>query len=226
MKRKNSAGRPKAKTKSKSSARPRKSNRAKIKKGVWLFNIRNKFRSDDMTETPTPGSMDEQITRAYAMEMLMKCGELYEQGKFNECEANCRELEKHVPNVAATRFYRGMILLEKEKFDDAIKVFDEGLKINPKASLLHSAKGLALYRMGRFDDATKSLVESLKYEPNDVNVLVLLSICKFIKQNPKEAQKYLERALDIDVDATLYLFGSFVESLTKRENIPPKPRKS
>jgi tetratricopeptide (TPR) repeat protein len=57
-------------------------------------------------------------------------------------------------------------LIQLNKYEDAVKTLDEGLKIYPKDFILWNNKGLALYNLKKYPDALKSYDTALSIDPN------------------------------------------------------------
>jgi superkiller protein 3 len=61
---------------------------------------------------------------------------------------------------------KGLDLLNKGKFDDALKVFDKILKKNSDNDVILTKKGFVLKEIGRYDEAIESLTKALTINPN------------------------------------------------------------
>ena len=62
---------------------------------------------------------------------------------------------------------KGKILLEENKFDDALGFFDQALLLNQKDPELWNYKGVALRSIGRYDEALECFNKSLELDPRD-----------------------------------------------------------
>lgn len=62
---------------------------------------------------------------------------------------------------------KGNILYNQGKYDEAIKAYDEAIKIDPKSSSAWFNKGLALEELGKYNEAIKAYDQVIKLEPND-----------------------------------------------------------
>jgi tetratricopeptide (TPR) repeat protein len=58
------------------------------------------------------------------------------------------------------------------RFEDAIKSYEEGLRIKPNYGFLWHNKGSALYELRRFEEAIKSFDEVLKIDPQDTEAII------------------------------------------------------
>ena len=62
---------------------------------------------------------------------------------------------------------KGKILLEENKFEDALGFFDQALLLNQKDPELWNYKGVALRSIGRYDEALECFNKSLELDPRD-----------------------------------------------------------
>ena len=62
---------------------------------------------------------------------------------------------------------KGKILLEENKFEDALGFFDQALLMNQKDPELWNYKGVALRSIGRYDEALECFNKSLELDPRD-----------------------------------------------------------
>jgi tetratricopeptide (TPR) repeat protein len=61
---------------------------------------------------------------------------------------------------------KGIGLAEQGKYDEAIKAFDEAIRLNPSDAMAWNNKGLALYAQGKYDEAIKSYDEVIRLKPD------------------------------------------------------------
>ena len=64
---------------------------------------------------------------------------------------------------------KGKLLLEEKKYEDALEIFEEALKLDPKNPDLLNQKGVALRSLGRYNEAIESYTKSLEIDPKDKN---------------------------------------------------------
>ena len=79
-------------------------------------------------------------------------------------------------------FYRGAVLLELERYQDAIDWFDQALKFeeNEHTLWIYYSKGLALSYLGKHQDAIESLSKALKINPNFLPIASFVAILAII----------------------------------------------
>ena len=115
------------------------------------------------------------------------------------------------------RILEGNLLINKSKYEDAIKSYDQALKIDAKSVEALNGNGLAFNNLGRYQDAINWFDKALIIEPTFVNALnnkgvALANLDKF-----EEAITLFDKAIKIDpnfVDA-LYNKGGALAELGK-----------
>ena len=111
----------------------------------------------------------------------------------------------------------GNLLINKSKYDDAIKLYDQVLKIDPRSIEALNGKGLAFNKLGRYDDAITWFDTALKIEPTFIKALnnkgvALANLDKF-----GEAIIWFDKAIKIDPNfvEALYNKGGALAELGK-----------
>jgi tetratricopeptide (TPR) repeat protein len=166
-------------------------------------------------EPMEPGPQD-----AYLEGLIGKCVEMFLKGDYKgaaECSTN---LENKKPNLAVTRYYRGFVLFNNKEYGEALKVFDDGSKVDPKAWLMHNMKGMCLYAMGKPNDALKCFSEALKLGPNEVTSLTMSGICYMLLQDKASGETYLKKAFKIDPIKAFMLYKPFIEAVISSKKYP------
>ena len=62
---------------------------------------------------------------------------------------------------------KDLLYLYLNKADEAIKAFDEAIKINPKASNAWYSKGAVLDKLNKLDEAIKAYDKAIKINPKN-----------------------------------------------------------
>ena len=62
---------------------------------------------------------------------------------------------------------KGKILLEENKFEEALGFFEQALLLNENDPELWNHKGVALRSIGRYDEALECFNKSLELDPRD-----------------------------------------------------------
>ncbi len=104
---------------------------------------------------------------------LIQLGELEEatyeiqQMKETAAKYNDKKLESEIP------LHEGLLLVSEERYEDAMKIFNTILDINPKNELALAAKGAISVTLGMYEDSLETLNRAL--EINQKNEIVLLN---------------------------------------------------
>ncbi len=93
-------------------------------------------------------------------------------------------------HLSQTYYYLGNIYLEKEKYDNAVKYYEQGIKINPTL-ILNYNKLAQLYTIkASYEKAINYYQESLKYDSSQVHLYLNLAELYEKINNNKLAYKY------------------------------------
>ena len=61
---------------------------------------------------------------------------------------------------------KGIALQAQEKYDDAIKAYDEAIRLDKNSFRAWDNKGIALQAQGRYDEAIKAYDEAIRLDKN------------------------------------------------------------
>ena len=59
-----------------------------------------------------------------------------------------------------------MLSITQGKYDEAIKAYDEAIRLDPNLAMAWSNKGNALTGQGKYDEAMKAYDEAIRLDPN------------------------------------------------------------
>ncbi len=142
------------------------------------------------------------------------------------CTAQLSYQVKHVEAISSQtinstfvseKIEEGNLLINKSKYEDAIKLYDQVLKIDPKSVEALNGKGLAFDKLGRYEDAITWFDNALKIDPTSAQVLNNKGISLANLNRFEEAITLYDKAIKIDpnfVDA-LYNKGGALAELGK-----------
>jgi len=103
------------------------------------------------------------------------------------------------PTNAKPRIELGNLYFDAEKYDDAIKWYEQAVKLQPKDENLSTDLGVCYYYTNQPDKAIARFDESLKINPKHVKTLLNLGIVRaFGKQDLAGATKAWEQVLALD----------------------------
>ena len=115
------------------------------------------------------------------------------------------------------KIQEGNLLINKSKYEDAVKLYDQVLKIDPGSVEALNGKGLAFNKLGRYEDAITWFDNALKIDPTSAQVLNNKGISLANLDRFEEAITLFDKAIKIDpnfVDA-LYNKGGALAELGK-----------
>ena len=108
-------------------------------------------------------------------------------------------LAEQQPANAKPRADLGNLYFDAERYDDAIKWYEQAVKLQPKDENLSTDLGVCYYYTNQPDKAIARFDESLKLNPKHVKTLLNLGIVRaFGKQDLAGATKAWEQVIAID----------------------------
>jgi len=92
---------------------------------------------------------------------------------------------------------QGNVLLQQNKFQEAITYFDRVLEIDPNHVDSLNNKGTSLTKIGKLDEAITYFDRVLEIEPNGVETLLNKGIVLVEMNKSNEALSYFQKAIDL-----------------------------
>lgn len=129
------------------------------------------------------------------------------EGKLEDAESICRAILKAKANQADTLNLLGVVLMRQEKYQEAHDAFAAAVAERP--GLAEAWENLGL--LGRYlkqmshEDAEKPMQDYLRHNPDDVNALTALGLCRLTRTLNHQAMEPLEKAHSLDPEAMLPL---------------------
>ena len=84
--------------------------------------------------------------------------------------------EPQITNRSNPYFEQGNIYLQQKMYREAIKQYQQALRIDPDAAIIHAALGWAYYRVGMLDAAIAEGEEVMRLEPDNPDVPKLMEL--------------------------------------------------
>jgi tetratricopeptide (TPR) repeat protein len=107
------------------------------------------------------------------------------------------------PRNAKPRADLGNLYFDAERYDDAIKWYQEALKLNPNDVNISTDLGVCYYYTNQPDKALAQFDESLKLHPNHAKTLLNVGIVRaFGKQDLDGATKAWQQVLEVSPDSS------------------------
>jgi len=108
-----------------------------------------------------------------------------------------RETTNPAPRVELANLY-----FDAERFDDAIKWYEDALKLNPKDVNVSTDLGVSYYYTNQPDKAIAQLDQSLKIDPKHAKTLLNMGIVKaFAKQDLEGASQSWQQVIQLAPDS-------------------------
>ena len=120
-------------------------------------------------------------------------------------------------SFVSEKIREGNLLMNESKYEDAIKLYDQVLRIDPTSVEALNGNGLAYNKLGKYEDAITWFDNALKIEPTSAQVLNNKGISLSNLDKFEEAITWFDKAIKIDpnfVDA-LYNKGGALAELGK-----------
>jgi len=108
---------------------------------------------------------------------------------------NAFETSEH--SAVVCRDY-GVILTKLGDYENAEKAYLEGIKRNPKETLLHYNLGVMYYRMKRYDEAKKQLAKELEINSSNFMIYHVMGVIYQQQMRTEEAATMWEEAVAIN----------------------------
>lgn len=119
-------------------------------------------------------------------------------GKYPEAEASFREAGRLRPTWPQAFFMAGAAAFQQKKYAEAVQIYNEGLKTNPKSAMIMSNKAAALGNLGRVEEAVASLQAAIQAEPSYSMAVFNLGGLYLQTGKRNEAEEQYNKLLQMD----------------------------
>lgn len=99
---------------------------------------------------------------------------------------------------------KGLLLIKKEEYQDAINIFKTLIKNNVSNSMYHSNLGHAYHLKNKINEARKELKKSISLDPSNAYAYNNLAILYHSQSDYKTAWTYAESATSIESDISIF----------------------
>ena len=113
------------------------------------------------------------------MKLWLKCTMWFSALFFIGCGATYQSeptRESQITNRGNPYFEQGNIYLKKKQYHEAIEQYQQALRIDPDAAIIHAALGWAYYNVGMLDAAIAQGEVVMRLEPNNPDVPKLMEL--------------------------------------------------
>lgn len=155
-------------------------------------------------------------TKAQADGLYLAGTAAYMKGEFKQAHEHYAEVKKLNPADPRLPAAEGEVYLAEVKLDDALKAFEEAIKLEPKRATTWSRIGFIHSLKGKPVEAKAALTKALELNPRDFNALESIAEMDLKEKNLDEAVKHFLAASQAAPDqARAPLVMRAVEELTK-----------
>lgn len=104
-------------------------------------------------------------------------------------------------SVAESHNQRGQDLFENDRTEEAIREFEEAVRLEPGNPTYHCNLAVALDECGRDDEALVGYRKTLELDPNDITALLSLGYMYAENEDPENARNFWNRLIEISPDS-------------------------
>ena len=146
----------------------------------------------------------------------------YENGRWTEVEAACRETLLVQPNCVDALHLLGNVMLRTGQATLAIAFLRKAIRLKPGESDLHTSLGISLLAVGRFREGETHVQQAIELEPTTARAHRALGIARRAQGDLERAAEQFRRCLElqpadvsvhIELSVTLRDLGRRAEAL-------------
>ena len=120
--------------------------------------------------------------------------------------------------LAKELYSKAGTLFEDNKFDEAIEIYSQALKIDPLYSSAYFNRALSYAILNRYEDATRDIETVLKNEPDSYDAPYVMGIINEYQHDYDGAKEWYEKALKKNSDSTITLDTEVFKSALGYDN--------
>lgn len=135
------------------------------------------------------------------VDAIEKCEDLFNHGRFKECELILDQLIKVDPENVKGLQLLGLCHYRKNENEEAIEKFFKSLEIDPSNSENHNNLSLCYSRIGKIEKAIEHMQKAIELNPNKANYYSNLGmLCRQAGDTNKAIDLY-KKAIETDPDS-------------------------
>ena len=109
-----------------------------------------------------------------------------------------KSVAEREPNNPVPRVQLGNLYFDAQKYDDAMKWYGEGLKLDPRNADVSTDLGICYYMTNQFDKALEQFDRSLAIDPKHLKTLLNVGVVRaFGKQDLPGAEKVWQQVVEL-----------------------------
>lgn len=122
----------------------------------------------------------------------------YIEGNIEKSESFARNAVRIKPDDALANYNLARALNHQEKFDEAIKYYEEANKRNTRFPDWYLEMGIAYYRIKEYEKAKEAYLKSLKLKPDNPTAYSNLGAAYLLSGDQNKAEKAWLKAIDLN----------------------------
>jgi predicted O-linked N-acetylglucosamine transferase (SPINDLY family) len=134
--------------------------------------------------------------------LLAKARRLHREGAFAEAEQACLACATAFSGIAEVHHLRGLIAIQQERYDAAVGHLEAAVAERDSDASFHATLAEALQKLGRHERAVSHFARALERlapsDPTRPRAMLRLAAALQDSNNPREAEQWYRRILDID----------------------------
>ena len=150
-------------------------------------------------------------------ETLLTAFTAYREGRHADVQSLCRRVLRDLPDFFDAVHLMGVSVLECERFDEAQRILERAVALDPFSAEAHSNLGFALFNLKRYDEARACCETALSLKPNFPTAQRNLGNALLRLERGEPAVAAFTRAIQLkpdDIDA--YCNRGVAEMMVKR----------
>ena len=126
---------------------------------------------------------------------------------FEAALKRCEMTAAQRPNYAGTYSDKGDVLLELERYDEALECYDKVVELNTDNAWVHYRRWMALFELERYDEALECIDKVIKMEPNAADMHSSKGATLLGLKRCNDALEYVDKAISKNPYAANLYFG-------------------
>lgn len=123
--------------------------------------------------------------------------ELVETIYYSQTDSSSYRMYAYGFNLRKLRFEYFFVGESKKKMEEALRISEQAVGIDPQNSRIHSIRGHLYYALGKYEEAEKEYAAALELRPDDGEKHANYAYLLFTLGKREEGQRYLDQALSI-----------------------------
>ncbi len=123
-----------------------------------------------------------------------------------------KALEMHYPDPVKVLYNKGMVVMDLDRYEDAIRLFTDAIALDPEKSYAYNNRGICKYHLNDYDGALSDYNIALKINPEDGLVYNNIGVIYAKTSRIEEGCKYLRKAYELGDKAAMKNIKKYCEA--------------